>query len=465
MKQPKTGVRPWVVLLYISAVAFLGSACAPPSRNDIVVVFMLDTLRQDALGCHGNPLNTTPHIDGLARDGVRFKNAISASGWTLPAVGSLLTGTWPSIHGATGKGVALTPIRDEIPTAPEILKQQGFRTVAIANAAFVSPMLGVHRGFDVFNHKYSYNDDGRIAGEVVDLAIKQLDESKGRNSFFFIHLFDPHLTYAPPPGFDTKYAEGRTSPELPITAATCFEMQRGPKHNLPPSAVDQRYIRAAYLGEVSYMDEQVGRFLNVLRTRGLYDDATIVVTSDHGEEFWEHGGFEHGHSLYDELVHVPLIIKPPAHIDVNQKVIQNAVRVLDVMPTIFEAIGVDSPASFEGKSMLPIMRGEREEARTILMESTLYGSPKIAWRTERYKYIHDATAGPDGIGELYDLQADPGESQNVSAQQLETAKRMRKQLFDFYFELRRRSDQMSAPDPVDLSPTRIRQLKSLGYIR
>jgi arylsulfatase A-like enzyme len=213
------------------------------------------------------------------------------------------------------------------------------------------------------------------------------------------------------------------------------------------------------------MDEQVGRFLNVLRTRGLYDDATIVVTSDHGEEFWEHGGFEHGHSLYDELVHVPLIIKLSAHVDVNQKVIQNAVRVLDVMPTIFEAVGVDSPASFEGKSMLPIMRGERDEARAILMESTLYGPPKIAWRTERYKYIHDATAGPDGIGELYDLQADPGETQNVSAQQLETAKRLRKQLFDFYFELRRRSDQMSAPDPVDLSPTRIRQLKSLGYIR
>ena len=118
MKQPKRGVRPWVVLLYVSAVAFLGSACAPSSRNDIVVVFMLDTLRQDALGCHGNPLNTTPHIDGLARDGVQFKNAISASGWTLPAVGSLLTGTWPSIHGAMGKGVALTPIRDEIPPTP-----------------------------------------------------------------------------------------------------------------------------------------------------------------------------------------------------------------------------------------------------------------------------------------------------------------------------------------------------------
>jgi len=443
----------------------LSLACEPAPPDRVAVVFLLDTLRQDALGCYGNPRNPTPHIDALAHDGARFEHAISSSGWTLPAIGSLLTGTWPTIHGAMGKGVMLTPIRDELPTAAEVFREHGHRTVAIANAAFVSPMVGVQRGFDVFDHQYSYNDDARTAGEVVDLAIAQLDARGEGSSFFLFHLFDPHLTYDPPADFAGKYTGGRASPPLPITAMTCLQMQTGARKQLPPSAADQEYVRAAYLAEVSYMDSQVGRFVAALRERGLYEDTTLVVTSDHGEEFWEHRGFEHGHSLYDELVRVPLIIKPPRDLEFHRKVVTRSVRLMDIMPTIFELHGVPKPPSFEGESLLSLMQEDEVAPRPVFSESTLYGPERIAWRTEQYKYIHDATLGPGEFGELYDWRADPGETRNLARDRPEVAMKMRDELLEFYYELQQRSGVMSTNAPVDLSPVRIRQLRSLGYIR
>ena len=451
-------------LLFLT-IGLMMNGCARPSPSSTVVVFVLDTVRRDALGSYGNPLDPTPHIDALASDGVRFDQAISSSGWTLPAVGSLLTGTWPTIHGAVGQGVMLRPLRSEVKTAPEVLQANGYRTVGLANAAFVSPMVGIDRGFDLFDHRYSYNHDARHAQLVVDLAIRELHARQGEPTFFFIHLFDPHLSYAPPPGYDTKYTEGRTSPEPPITMAVCLEMQTGENHHQPPSQEDVAYIRGVYQGEVNFMDAQVGRFVEELKSLGLYERSTLVVTSDHGEEFWEHQGFEHGHTLYDELVRVPLILKLPEGIPLTRNVVSEPVRVLDVMPTVFDVLGIEKPETFDGESMMSLVRGESGENRPAFSESTLYGSQKVAWRTERYKYIHDASAGRDGIGELYDWQEDPLESRDLAEEQPELAVKMRTELFDFYAELRERSRGMSEPELVNLSPVRIQELRSLGYVR
>ena len=189
------------------------------------------------------------------------------------------------------------------------------------------------------------------------------------------------------------------------------------------------------------------------------------MTSDHGEEFWDHGGFEHGHTLYDELIHVPLIVKFPAGVEPGRHAVSEPVRVLDVMPTLFDSLGIEQPVTFEGKSMMPLVRGESTEARPIFAESTLYGAQKIAWRTERYKYIHDAASGREGIGELYDWRDDPSETRDLADAQPELALDMRAALFDFYADLRARSRGMSEPETVNLSPVRIQQLRSLGYVR
>ncbi len=306
--------RSAVTLAALSFALLYMISCTQTPPPSVVVVFVLDTLRQDALGCYGNPLDPTPNIDSLDRDGTRFDQAISSSGWTLPAVASLLTGTWPTLHGAMGKNIRLLPIRSEIATAAEVFKQNGFRTVGIANAAFVSPLVGIDRGFDVFDHKYSYNFDARPAREIISLAIEQLHARGEGSSFFLVHLFDPHLNYDPPSEWATKYTQSRTSPPLPLTMDTCLKLQTGPGNRGSPQETDVNYVRAIYQGEVSY---------------------------------------------------------------------------LDVMPTLFDALGLPKPASFEGMSMMPLLRGEPDVARPAFSESTLYGSAKIAWRTERYKYIHD----------------------------------------------------------------------------
>lgn len=213
------------------------------------------------------------------------------------------------------------------------------------------------------------------------------------------------------------------------------------------------------------MDAEVGRFIEELKSLELYERSTLILTADHGEEFWDHDGFEHGHTLYDELIRVPLIVKLPSDLDVTRDVVSEPVRVLDVMPTVFDVVGIDKPATFDGESMMSLIRGESSSRRPVFAESTLYGPERVAWRTERYKYIHDATTGREGIGELYDWQEDPKESLNLADEKPELAVKMRSELFDFYAHLRDRARNMEEPDFVNLSPVRIEELRSLGYVR
>jgi len=459
---------PWLVAVSVVVVAgALGfwKLYRPGTVPPTVVVFLLDTVRRDALGCYGHPSNPTPNIDAVAADGVQFDQAVSTSGWTLPAVASLMTGTWPTIHGALGRGVRLTPVRSELPMAAEVLKEAGFETVGFANAAFVSPMVGFDRGFDLFDHRYSYNWDARDADETVDAAIEQLRRRKTKPSFYLIHLFDPHLDYGAPADFTERFVGGRSRQATPLTMEDILDLQTGPERRDPPVADDIRYVRNMYDAEVAFTDENVGRFVDELKSLGLYDNCTIVITADHGEEFWDHGGFEHGHTLYDELVVVPLIIKLPAEINPPIPVIAPQVRLLDVMPTVFELLSVAKPESFEGVSLLPYMRGDVDRDLPALCESTLYGPSYVALRTAVYKYIHRLDGEGNGEGVLFNWRDDPGETTDLASEMPDIARQLRTELIRIYNGNAARAKGMSKPEVVDLSPARIRQLRSLGYIR
>jgi arylsulfatase A-like enzyme len=453
-----------VVVLAATAVAWwFSSRPGPPQPN--VFVFMLDTVRRDAFGCYGHPGAPTPIIDALAVEGVRFDQAVSTSGWTLPAIASFMTGTWPVLHGAVGRGVVLTPIRGEVPTAAEVLRRNGFATVGIANAAFVSPMVGMDRGFDIFDHRYSYNWDTRRAEETIGAAITELRQRRSSAGFYFIHLFDAHLDYNPPPEYAAKFTRGRLDPPLPLTYEIALDLQSGENGEEPPLSSDVDYIRGLYQGEVSFVDSQIGRFIEELKSLGLYDHATIVVTSDHGEEFWDHGGFEHGHTLYDELVLIPLVIKFPTSMDLPGRVVQPQVRLLDVMPTVFEILGVTSPESFVGESLMSLVRGDTNADLDALSESTLYGAPLIALRGPRYKYIMELVEDATGEGKLYDWREDPLERNDLAAELPEKSDELRAALIGTYRNHLIAAQRMSSPQPVNLDPKRIDQLRSLGYIR
>ena len=447
--------------MLLGLVLLLGGCSAEPKDN--VVLIIIDTARRDAFGCYGNSLKPTNNIDAVAADGVRFEQCISTSGWTLPAVGSIFTGTWPTIHGGLGRAVTLTPIRDEVPTAAEVLKNAGFETLGFANAAFVSPMLHLDRGFDVFDHRYSYNWDTRRADETIDVALEYIRKNRSKRNFVMIHLFDPHLDYDPPREYAFKYTRGRTQPALPLTMETCLQMceQNG---EAPPRPENIAYIAGVYQAEVNFVDVQIGRLVEELKSLGMYDRTTMIITADHGEEFWEHGGFEHGHTMYDELLRVPLIVKFPADVIPVRRAVTAQVRLLDLMPTAFEVLGVEKPESFLGVSLLPYAMGTTDQALDAFCESTLYGPHMIALRADGYKYVHHLEE-EGGAGELYDWRSDPAERKNLADDQPEKMEQMRTELLRLYGDLLKTAGTMSKPAVVNMSPQRIKQLRSLGYIR
>jgi len=434
-----------------------------PKHNIVLVI--LDTVRADALGCYGNPDNPTPHIDEVAAQGVRFDQAISTSGWTVPAVASLLTGTWPTIHGAFGKGTDLkfTVIRDEVPTAAEVLKAKGYNCLGFANAAFVSPMLHFDRGFDVFDHTYAYNWNVRRADETIDAAVKLIGEHRRDSNFVMIHLFDAHLDFDPPGDYATKHTGGRSDPPTPLTMDVCKALQTG-DGMLPPVPEDIQYVKGVYQGEVDFIDAQIGRLVTELKSMGIYDQTTLILVADHGEEFWEHGGFEHGHTLYDELVRIPLIVKLPGGTTPARRVVDDQVRIVDIMPMVFELVGVDQPPSFIGQSLMPLIMGEPAKPRIAYSESTLYGGEKLSWRAGDYKYIIDIAPIVENRVELYNLQRDPGETLNLVESEANIAERLHTDMLSFFQGIVKQSGEMSRPESADMSPKNIEQLRSLGYI-
>ncbi len=433
-------------------------------RGRVQILIVVDTLRCNALGCYGNPLPVTPAIDAIAADGVRFAQAISTSGWTLPAIVSMLTGTWPAIHGAKGKGAKLTGIRKEVPTAAEIFRQNGFRTLGWGNCAFVSPLLGLDRGFDVYDARHAFTTAIRRADETVTAAIGQLPSRRDQDVFLFLHLFDPHLDYDPPAGYGELFTGGRTSPPLPLGLFKCKDLQTNAGQS-PPLPADIAYVQGAYYGEVRFTDDQIGRLVQELKRRDLYDACTLVIAADHGEEFWEHGGFEHGHTVYDELIHVPLILKLPSGSGEGGRVVSTQVRTLDIPPTLFQIAGIEGPTSMDGTSLLPHIAGQTEVDLPAMSESTLYGTDKVSWRTGPYKYMYDMNTRIEPHQWLFDLRRDPQEQENLMEMQPDVAAAVRAQCEAFQVTLLNRARAMSRPRVKDLSPHEVESLKSLGYIR
>ena len=458
-------LAPASLAFWLTLPALCAGGCAggdPPPR---AVIILVDTLRRDALGCYGAELDPSPVVDGLAAEGVRFDQAISTSGWTLPSVASLMTATWPSVHKAMGKSSRLTPISEDLPTAAEVFSDAGFATLAIANAAFLSPVLGLERGFDEFDHRHAFNDRIRRAKESVDTALGLASEHMDEPMLLVVHLFDPHLDYDPLGKFADRFVGDRNEPPLPLSATDCSQVLSKPGE--PPNAQDLDYIRSAYLAEVAYTDAQIGRLCEGLRELGMYDESWIVVTADHGEEFWDHGGFEHGHTLYDELVRVPLVIKPPASRGRPLGTVDRQVRIIDVMPTLLDAFGVEAPASFLGQSLLPMLSGEDRLDRLVLCESTLYGSDRVALRNGRYKYVLNRAQGAQIPEELYDWRTDPEESRNLISSRRDLAQDMRAELHAFQASIAPEVERTRVGAAENISPKNRelweKSLEQLGY--
>ncbi|HKX45255.1 MAG TPA: sulfatase, partial [Planctomycetota bacterium] len=313
-----------VVLAGLAALWLGCSEQTTPPRA--IVVISLDTLRADHLGCYGYARPTSPNIDALAAEGVLFERAISQASSTLPAHRALFQSREASLAGGAE------------PTLAELLGRAGFRTVAFTGGGNVSAAFGFGRGFE------RYVEDPRGFAHAFDAVELWLREHAGERFFLFLHSYDVHAPYDPPPPFDSVFypdyagpLTGRETRALLRSLAPRGEhASSAPARRLDEE--DERKLVALYDGGILYADQFVGRLVLLLRELGIDDETALVLLSDHGEEFWEHGSVLHSHSLYQELVHVPLIFSLPGGRAAGARVAET-VRLIDVAPTLLELLG------------------------------------------------------------------------------------------------------------------------------
>ncbi len=451
------------------APAPLPPRAAPPAGAPNVVLIMVDTLRADHLSCYGSTTVKTPHIDALAADGLRWTNAFAQASWTRPSVATILTGLYPSSHGAVHKADRLP---DRVDTLAEVLGRAGYHTVGFADNANVSQAFNFQQGFDEYHYLapdfffaasepaaqlalYSglrlvrerflahYVDVHHYyqPAEVVTAEVRRwLDRGARDEPFFlFAHYMDPHDPYFAHPFNGEGYARVA--------------------HPNPPPALAER-LHHLYEGEVAYLDEHLGVLFDDLKRRGLYDRTLVVLTADHGEEFREHGGWWHGTTLYDEQIHVPLIVKPAGAHALAQLRDELATS-LDIAPTIVAAAHAKPPAAMQGH-VLPLDGGAAPARESTFAEEDLEGNVLQAVRTRAWKLVTANPGNPRGLApeELYDLPRDPGEQRNVIASTPAEADAMRAALGRSVLEAREHG---GASEQIGMDPATKARLKALGY--
>jgi arylsulfatase A-like enzyme len=324
-------------------------ATAPgrPETPPNLLIYMIDTLRADRLGIYGYESPVSPNIDRFGAEATVFDNAVGQSSWTRASVASVLTGLWPVAHGANRRGDRLS---DEALTLGEILQLAGYGTAAVGTNPNVSGPFGFRQGFDHFVMLRS-----RPRADIVNnLAFEWLDGREDEAPFFlYLHTVEPHDPYSPPEEYRQRFAPD-VSPEFARRSKKIMRDLRLGEIEPEPQVIAD--LLALYDGEIADNDAWFGRLLDGLRERGLYDDTMIIVVSDHGEEFYEHGGWTHGRTLQSESVNVPLIVRFPGQSEGRR--VDTPVQHIDILPTVLEALGLEIPSGLEGRSLAAVAQEE-----------------------------------------------------------------------------------------------------------
>ncbi len=465
----------WLTVGVLSTAGCGGeSGTSSRASNPNVIVVVIDTLRADALPLYGNSRNTSPFLSRVAESGVVFDTAWSVSSWTAPATASILTSLHPFQHhvekgyrayqqhqsGDNEQTISLSRIPDSIETIAEAFHRQGYATFGIADNPNISPRMGFERGFDRFEMT-----EYKSAQRVNETLESWLEEIRGADSFFvYLHYMDPHMPYfhrAPwYEGSDPSLAKGtvvgesrRTDLEPPAAAA----VKRARKGDLEPVKKFRQEALHAYESEILYVDFMIQNALELLN----WEDAVVIVTSDHGEEFLDHGNIGHAFQLYNELLQVPMLVRLPGA-DAPRGRVEQPVSVLDVLPTARDAAGLPASAQDQGISLLPLMAGETGEQRTFLA-SRLH--PFLAeYRYKRavvdgkYKLIAET---PDGPRELFDLDRDSRELRNLAKERKGFVQKMFGAMQSAMEALPEFEE--ATAEPVTLSEEQRELLEALGY--
>jgi arylsulfatase A-like enzyme len=425
-------------------------------EGKVVVVVSIDTLRRDHVSVYGYGRRTTPNLEALADQAVVFEDALTNAPWTLPAHASLLTSLHPSAHGAVD---LRRPVPEDVPSLPRLLQGRGFFTQAVVTHLYLSRKYGFGHGFD--RHWYRY--DAR-AERVTDQAMASLRERGDRDFFLFLHYYDPHWHYDPPPPYDRTFDPGYEG----SATGVWWDFKKESAQTIKPE--DLRHIVALYDGEILYADRQLGRLFRMMKELAVFDKALVVVTSDHGEEFLEHGGWEHQKTLYEEVLRIPLLIKLPGGEGGGRRVSQQ-VSLVDVAPTIAEALEVSATDGFQGRSLLGLIHGSGTSGEVEAWsetEHTVDDSHLVALRqgsTGKKLIVGRYPEGRKPAIELFDLAVDPEEKDDLAAGEPSWVERALLRVETFLLQAAERRENVAPLPPVELTPDQLDKLRALGYAR
>lgn len=392
----------------------------PSTPRDVIFV-LVDTLRADALGAYGAAPSPSPVVDGLAAEGALFERAFAQASWTFPSVAALFSSRHPSRLGLlappdTQRGDALPVIPAGTPLLAERLREAGFHTASFYKNPFLTAGSGFERGVDVHEHVGGDDADGHSGGQLVGAALRwarALAAARAAGDrapfFLYLHFMEPHVDYQPPAAFVP--AEARAYRGLQDGSAKKLHRARRAGNAFSPE--DTAFLKAMYRGEVAYLDGEIARLQRELTRLGLWgDDTLFVLTADHGEQFGEHGDWEHG-DMHVENVHVPLVFRGAGLVP---RRIAGVVRLLDVAPTLLALEGLPALAGGEGRSLVPLLEGATLPPAFAVSE--------LAWRWR-------VTGDPFSLilererAQLFDLRADPRERHDLAQERPDTVAELR----------------------------------------
>ena len=454
-----------VVTLLVLACVLNG--CTRSSRDSTpnVVLIIVDTLAVNHLGTYGHPSSPSPNIDKLAESGTVFEKAYTPAPWTKPAVSSVFTGVMPSMHGVKS-------IDDVLPesfnTLAERLKRTDYLTAGFVSHTLISPKLGYAQGFDTYDTvPFKGNVHSVISSEkVTDMGLDWLksykenykERSDSNKFFLFLHYFDPHNNYQHHKEFDqTSWYKGDLTPGMDIRAI------RAKIPNITED--DVKYLRGLYDEEIAHTDREIGRFLGTLKDMGLSDNTIIILTADHGEEFFDHGSIGHSRTLFDELTRVPLIISYPGKVKPQR--VSEPVTTLDILPTVLDEVNLNEDRQgLAGISLKEtLLEGKELPRRDIYSEVDFKSSYIKAYKISVVRGIHKAVLDkPTQSCELYDLESDPKELSNISSKDPALFSTLSSLVIDYQNKYQKNSQNEEMQMVPERSSEEIEQLKSLGYL-
>jgi arylsulfatase A-like enzyme len=443
-----------LLLVVIVSLAACTSKGEPRARTKIrkVILISIDALRADFLGCYNPEMKTSPSIDRFASENIVFDYATAQGPSTAISHKSILYSLYPAVHKTTKESVPTETSRSPL----EILQSKGFKTAAFVGGGQLGRKFGFAKGFDSYweaaaNRK---RNQGRYNLDSIEKGTKEwLDRNHKNNFFLFVHTYEVHCPYNPPPQYAEKFAswyEGSLDP-----TGKCGDNYYN-KQTL--TAEDIRYIRDLYAGSVNFVDDFIGRLINQLKSLGIYDETMIILLADHGESLGERAYVGHNF-LYEVQLRIPLILHIPGF---DAKRIDDPVMAVDLMPTIFELLGLGRAFPFQGRNLLPVIEGggKIEEDRVLIAEQ----NTRMRVRKGDWTCIFSRTGDP--TDELYNVADDPEQLKNRAKEKPEKVKEMKQ----FYAQMLDSSKEISAKfilgasSRPELDEATKEQLEALGYV-